>query len=70
MDFIICIEMIGTYRKREYYRGFREWKFKLYNNWGIFVRLKRRIWGENDKIIKIAELKKVEQESKTIEEFV
>ena len=34
------------------------------------IDLKKKFGGENDKIVKVAELKKVEQGNMTIEEFI
>ena len=43
-------------------------KFELASN--FLAKLKRKFRGEDNKLAKVAELKRVEQKSKTMEEFV
>ena len=59
-----------TNLKRKCDKEFGKQKFEFYNSWGIFIRSKKEFGGKNEETIKVVELKKVEQESKTMEEFV
>ena len=70
MGLVICTERVSRYMERECYEG-----LKRVGVWDATVRkfssdLKEEFGEEDDEIMKIVELKKVEQGSKTMEEFV
>ena len=70
MGFILCAERVNRYIKRKHYERSGEWKFELCDSRRIFSRFKTEVWRRVDETIKVVKLKKVEQESRIMEEFV
>ena len=70
---MLYIGKVSRYLEGECYREFRKWKFELslsYTTVREFLSdLKKEFGREDDKIIKIVELKKIEQRSKMIEKL-
>ena len=70
VDFVIYARRLSKYLERKIFRRFKNKSTRIYNSRGIMVDLKREFSGGDNETMKIAELKKVEQENKTKEEFV
>ena len=69
MNIIICIEKIGRYIEGEFVREFRIRISRTWVNKRILFRTKE--FGEgNKKLVKVAELKRMEQRGEMIEKFV
>ena len=62
MSFILYVERISRYMKREHNKGFEEWKYKLYNNGGVFIRFQERIQRKRRRNSKGGRAKKSEAE--------
>ena len=62
MGVVIYVRKIGRYVEEEYNRKYKEWEF--------LADLKKKFNKGDNNIMKVVELKKMEQESKIIEEFV
>lgn len=70
MDIIIYVGRISRCMKGELVGRFRNSKSRIWVSRGIFVGSKKRIWRGNEEVVKMAKLKRREQERRTIEEFV
>ena len=61
MDVIIYTERVNRYLEKECNREFEEWKFGVSNSRREFLAdLKQKFENRDDKLVKVAELKKVE----------
>jgi len=70
VGFDIYVERISRYLKEKYVGRLKDRKTGVPNSGGFPNRAKKKFDSGDDKLIKIAELKKVEQESKIIKQFV
>ena len=67
---VICTGRISKHMEIECNRGSREWKIDICNSGKFFTDLKQEFGKGDNKTIRVAEPKKVEQGSKMIKEFV
>jgi len=67
---VIYARKIGRCVEEEYDGESEEWEFELYNSREFLADLKEEFNRRDNKIMKVVKLKKIEQESKIIEEFV
>ena len=70
MDIIICLRWVGRDLEEEHHGGIRDRRNGIRVSRRIFGRDKKRIWGEDEESVKVAELKKIEQGGRTMKEFV
>ena len=65
----VCAERISWYVKEKYIGGFESKNIRVWNSARIFRRNKE--FGDGDKELKeIAELKELEQDQQTIDEYI
>ena len=66
----VCAERISWYVKEKYIGGFESKNIRVWNSGRIFRRNKKE-FGDGDKELKeIAELKELEQDQQTIDEYI
>ena len=70
VNIVLCIQKIGRYLEREHNGEFKKWQFGICNSRRISHQLKTRAQRKDNKTMKAAELKKIEQKNKTIKKFV
>jgi len=71
VDLIICIRRISRYIEEEYVGRLRERGQLEYETSREFLADIRKKFGEeNEEIVKVAELKRLEQRGKIMEEFI
>ena len=70
MNIIICVERISRYIEGIHVRRFRDRRSRIQVSRGVFLGLRKEFEREDEKAAKVAELKRVEQGGKTMEEFV
>ena len=70
MGFIICTKRISRYLEEKCYEEFKSRSLSYVTRGKFLSDLKKEFGGGNDEIMKVAELKKVEQKNKIIEKFI
>jgi len=70
MGVIICTSRIGRCMKRKFIGRFRNRRSGIWVSRGIFVGAKKKFRGGDEELVKIAELRRIEQGERIIEEFV
>jgi len=67
---VICVRGLSRYMKREFFGRFGNRKLEYVIIGKFLTDLKKEFGEEDNKIMKVAELKKIEQGSKIIDDFV
>jgi len=67
---IICIGRISGYMEEKHVRRFGGRRSGIWVSREFLLELKKEFGGEDEESVKVAELKKMEQGEKTMEEFV
>ena len=70
MDLIICIEGLADIWKENILENLEEELLEYKIAEEFLAEIKKEFGGEDKEEVKVAELKRLEQESKTMEEFV
>lgn len=70
MDIIICTERVSRCVKGELVEGFRIRRSKIQISREFLLELRKEFGGKYEELVKVTELRKIEQGEKTIEEFV
>jgi len=70
MDPFLCIGRIGRCVERKHIRGLGGRIIGIRDSRGIFGKDQKRVWRGDKESVKVVELRRLEQEEKTIEEFV
>ena len=70
MDFDLYTRRISRHLEIEHTRRFGSRRNKICNSREIFSGVKKEVWRGNDELAKVVKLKRVEQGSGTMEEFV
>ena len=66
MSVIICIRRIGRCMERKFIGIFRDRRSRIWVSRRIFVRVKKEFRGGDEESVKITELRRIEQEGRTI----
>ena len=70
MDIIICIKRINRYIKEEFVNRFRNGKVKFGSIDEFLLELKKEFGRVNEELVEVAELRRIEQKEKIMEEFI
>ena len=70
MDIIICIKRINRYIKEEFVNRFRNGKVKFGSTDEFLLELKKEFGRVNEELVEVAELRRIEQKEKIMEEFI
>ena len=70
VDIVIYTRRVSRYVEEKYLGRFRSKNTGIWNSRGILVDIKKKFRKRNKKTVKVAKLKKLKQEEKTMEEFV
>ena len=70
MGAILCIERVSRYVERKCVGRTRSRKTRIRDNRGIFSGNQERVWRREEELVRAAELRKLEQGGKMMEEFV
>jgi len=66
---IICAEGISRCMEGECVRRFRDGRSGIWISRKFLLKLKKEFGGEDEKLAKVGELKRIEQGEKTMEKF-
>jgi len=67
---VICARGISRCIEGKFIREFGKQKSRIWVSRRIFVRIKKRVWRRDKALVKVAELRRIEQRRRNIEEFV
>ena len=70
VDIIICARRVSRYLERKYLGEAGERRIGIQICEGVLAAIKKEFGGEEKELVKVAELKRLEQGGRTMEEFI
>ena len=70
MGVVICARRVSRYIERKYIRRLENRRSRVWISERILARVKKEFGGEDEESVKVAELRRLEQEERIMEKFV